>query len=296
MTMEACSIPTAAGRRDPRALALCLLGAWLVATTTLAGGGVRVAAAEEAAPAEPEAVWEALRAQHFGARPIEVGDGIITLEAPGRAEDPAFTPVHIGLPGQALSGPRQLSRVLLFVDMNPEPLALELRGGPAGLPATLATRVRVERYSHLRAIAETHDGSLFMAKAFVEASGGCSAPPQARGGDAAIGEMRFSSPLGEGNQVQVSIRHPNASGLQRDPWTHDWIPPHYVRSLAVSHAGQLVFHARTGISLSENPTLRFTLPGNVDTAQLLVEAMDSAGELYRQEWRASPAGSGEGEE
>jgi len=255
----------------------------------------QTASPETASPetASPEAVWGSLHAQHFGGRPIEAGEGVITLEVPPRAEDPAFTPVHIGLPGQALGGPSQLSRVLLFVDMNPEPLALELRGGHAGLPSTISTRVRVERYTHIRAVAESSEGRLFMAQAYVKASGGCSAPPQAKAGASPTGEMRFSSPLGEGNQVQVSIRHPNTTGLQRDPWTHDWIPPNYIRSVAISQAGQLVFHARTGISLSENPTLRFTLPGNVDVARLLVEAMDSGGDLYQQDWRAAPAGEEE---
>ncbi|HAZ60256.1 MAG TPA: quinoprotein dehydrogenase-associated SoxYZ-like carrier [Gammaproteobacteria bacterium] len=279
------SLPTmrARGHRRRRCPLLALLAtAMLPLAESLAAG-------PEGELPSPEAVWEAIKTQHFGSRPIESGEGIITLEAPARAEEPAFTPIHIGLPAQVLSGARQLSRVLLFVDMNPEPLALELRGGYAGLPATFATRVRVERYSHVRAIAETNEGRLHMAEAFVEASGGCSAPPQARAGEGSVGEMRFSSPLGEGKQVQVSIRHPNASGLQRDPWTHDWIPPHFIRSLAVSHAGQLVFHARTGISMSENPTLRFTLPGNVGVAQLQVEAMDSTGELYQQEWRSSPS-------
>jgi len=261
---------------------------WLVPVLALMLPGGVAAADPIPEDPSPEAVWAALHARHFGERSIEAGDGVVTLEAPDRAEDPAFTPVHIGLPGQALGGPRQLSRVLLFIDMNPEPLALELRGGHAGLPASIATRVRVERYTHVRAVAESNDGRLFMAQAFVKASGGCSAPPQTKGDANPTGAMRFSSPMGEGNQAQVSIRHPNTTGLQRDPWTHDWIPPNYIRSVAISQAGQLVFHARAGISLSENPTLRFTLPGNVDVARLLVEAMDSSGELYQQEWRSSP--------
>lgn len=41
----------------------------------------------------------------------------------------------------------------------------------------LATRVRVDDYSYVRAVAETADGKLHMVKAFVKASGGCSAPP-----------------------------------------------------------------------------------------------------------------------
>jgi len=147
--------------------------------------------------------------------------------------------------------------------------------------------VRVERYTHRRAVSESSDGSLYMDSAYVKSAGGCSAPPQSAGGQGRIGEMRFISPMADVPQVQVSVRHPNHSGLQRDPWTHDWIPPNYIRSLAVSHAGQLVLHMRTRISLSENPTLRFSLPGNVDAARLLVEAMDSSGEIYQQEWRSS---------
>jgi len=249
-----------------------------------------IAAAQEPTfpdSADPEGIWEAIRQQHFGDRIPGPGDGVVEIEAPARAEDPAFAPVRIVLPAQSLSGPRQLSRVMLFIDVNPEPLALELRGGHAGLPASIATRVRVETYTHVRAVAESMDGRLFMDTVFVKSAGGCSAPPQSSSGKDSVGDMRFSGPLGVPSQVQVSVRHPNHSGLQRDPWTHDWIPPHYIRSLAISHAGQLVFHAKSGISLSENPTLRFALPDNVHASRLLVEAMDSAGEIYRQEWGSS---------
>ena len=42
--------------------------------------------------------------------------------------------------------------------------------------ATISTRVRVDSYTNVRAIAELNDGSLHMAVQFVKAAGGCSAP------------------------------------------------------------------------------------------------------------------------
>mgnify|MGYP002150436774 CR=1 FL=1 len=42
--------------------------------------------------------------------------------------------------------------------------------------AEIETRVRVDAYSHVRAIAEASDGQLYAVTRFVKASGGCSAP------------------------------------------------------------------------------------------------------------------------
>jgi sulfur-oxidizing protein SoxY len=236
---------------------------------------------------DPEQVWVSLKQQAFGERTLTEDVEVIRLVAPPRSEDSANTPITIELPNQVLAGAEQLSRILLFIDMNPEPLALEVRGGVGGLPAKISTRVRVESYTHIHAVAERVNGELFLASQFVKAAGGCSAPPQIKA-DGRQGEMRFRAAMGQPVQAQVSIRHPNHSGLQRDPYTHDWIPPNFIRSIAVSHRGQLVLHAKTGISLSQNPTLSFGLPENVSAAELLVDAMDSQGELYSEEWQQTP--------
>ena len=45
----------------------------------------------------------------------------------------------------------------------------------AGGERSISTRVRIDNFSHVRAILETADGSLHMATKFVQAAGGCGA-------------------------------------------------------------------------------------------------------------------------
>ena len=58
---------------------------------------------------------------------------------------------------------------------------------------SISTRVRVNTYSYVRAIAELSDGQLYGVKAYVKASGGCSAPvsTNADAAKAALGQMKF---------------------------------------------------------------------------------------------------------
>ena len=64
----------------------------------------------------------------------------------------------------------------LMVDDNPSPVAAVFHFGPAADPHVLKTRVRVEQYTQIHAVAETEDGRLFSTVRFVKAAGGCAAP------------------------------------------------------------------------------------------------------------------------
>ena len=64
----------------------------------------------------------------------------------------------------------------MIIDVNPAPVAATFQIGKDAGVTHLSTRVRVDDYSWLRAIAETNDGALHMSQTFVKASGGCSAP------------------------------------------------------------------------------------------------------------------------
>jgi sulfur-oxidizing protein SoxY len=143
----------------------------------------------------------------------------------------------------------------------------------SGVPLTeIDLRVRIDRFTSVRAIAETNDGRLEMRSTWINASGGCSAPPSAAEGGT-LGDIRFR-PSADGKALQISIRHPNNSGFQIDPRTGDPIPPHYISHVSLSFGGQTFMDAQTGISLSENPTLRVAtvepLSGSVK-----IEATDS---------------------
>ena len=184
--------------------------------------------------------------------------------------------------------------VTLVIDENPAPLAAVFTLGKDAGVAMLSTRVRVNSYSHIRAIAELSDGSLYMVKRFVKASGGCSAPAgkDAIAARTAMGKMKLrqyglaksatsdQSPL---HEAQVMIRHPNNSGLQTDQLTGYNIPAHFVQSIRISQAARLVIDVEGAISLSENPAIRFRFRQNSDE-KLSVKAIDTDQNVFAASW------------
>jgi sulfur-oxidizing protein SoxY len=246
-----------------------------------------VLAAPLPALADGDDPWPELQQLLFGARTVHDGAGVIALEAPERAHDAAVVPLTIEalLPQTA---ERYIKTVHLVIDRNPAPVAGVFHLTPASGSATIATRVRVNEYTDIHAIAETSDGELYMASRFVKAAGGCSAPAlkDHERAMARLGRMKLNHTpfrMAEPNQVQLLISHPNYSGLQIDQVSRNWIPPDYVRRVEVSYAGQPVLAVEGDISLSENPSIHFSLvpdrPG-----ELAVEVEDSEARSFSESW------------
>jgi sulfur-oxidizing protein SoxY len=209
--------------------------------------------------------WQVLRAKYYGERSMgEVDAAFKSLEVPGNTPDPAATPLTLRFADDAL---RRIKRVRVFIDNNPSPLAATFDF--AATPVTeINMRVRIDRFTSVRAVAETADGGLEMRSSWVKASGGCSAPPSAAAGGT-LGEIRVRTSA-DAKSMQVGIRHPNASGFQIDPRTGDPIPARYIAHIRVRAGGTALLEAETGISLSENPALGiasdapFPLPISID--------------------------------
>lgn len=145
----------------------------------------------------------------------------------------------------------------------------------------LATRVRVDAYSNIRVIAELDDGALYQSARFVKASGGCSAPatadPNAEYAD--LGRMKLRPFEDARPAAQLLIRHPNHSGFQVDQVSLLAIPPWFVDEITVEQGEELVMRVRGGISLSENPALRFSyVPNGAPGFDVRVE--DTEGEVF----------------
>lgn len=224
------------------------------------------ATAQEQQPSS--SAWEMLRAQYYGDRPMGVVDEkYMSLEAPGTTPDPSATPLTLRF---ADDDHRRIKQVRVFIDNNPSPLVATL---DLGLPISeINMRVRIDRFTSVRAIAETADGGLEMRSTWVKASGGCSAPPGAATAGP-LGEIRLRTSA-DAKILQVGIRHPNASGFQMDPRTGDPIPAHYITRIRITAGGKAVLDAQTGISLSENPSLRI-VAGAALPAPAAVDALDS---------------------
>mgnify|MGYP000386124426 CR=1 FL=1 len=242
--------------------------------------------------------WPGIRKDLFAAREISEGSGALTLDAPVRAEDAALVPLTIRIPAAVAADVKALT---IVVDKNPAPIAAVFNFGPgAGLgERVISTRVRVDMYTNIRAIVETTGGKLHMATKFVKAAGGCSAPALKDADEAlaALGKMQIrsfgqsggsatqSKPLRE---AQVMIKHPNYSGMQMNQLTGLYIPAKYVQQLEVRRDGELVFQLEGGISLSEDPNIRFTYADG-GAGVLEATAKDTDGREFKV--RGTPSGS-----
>ncbi len=264
---------------------------WLMAFAVALGarpGDARATAEEE--------VWLELKETLFEDRPILAGEGVIRLEAPYRAYDAAIVPITMAAEMPQNSG-HYIKTITLIIDNNPAPVAAVFGLTPLSGTATISTRVRVNAYSHIRAVAETSDGKLYMAAKFVKASGGCSAPA-AKDADQALArlgkmKLRQSAPvrMSRPNQVQLLISHPNYSGLQMDQLTRHYIPAHFVQDVKVSYGDRTVMTVEGAISLSEDPSFHFSYvpegPGS-----LTVEMRDTDDAVFTRSWPVEPeAGS-----
>ncbi len=221
-------------------------------------------------------VWQRLRHSLFGERPIQAATPqLLTFKVPARALDSAFVPVQI-VAGPAAGSVRTL---YLIADANPSPLAAKVQFLGLGMPINLETRIRIDAYTHLRVVAETTDGQLFMSTGFTKATGGCTAPAtiDAQAALARMGQMNIKVDNYTGlRRVRWRLEHPNHSGLVMEQLTRLNIPAHYVQNVEVQFNGEAVLRAEVDFSISENPSLQFTLPGS-DSGLLQVVAQDSQG-------------------
>ena len=262
-----------------------------IATTAVVIVGLSVPAWAEEDEAARATRWQDLKHALFGERQVVEGSGVITLDAPVRAMDAATVPVSITLPSAAEQMSGKIAAVWLVVDGNPSPLAGTFHFGPAADPHSLRTRVRVDQYTLIHAIAETENGRLFATDRYVKAAGGCSAPsskdPQVA--MSRLGQMRVrlegDAPVADGATVTANllISHPNNNGMQMDQLTHNYIPPRYIQDIDVRYGNEKVFSVETDISLSEDPVITFGLHLNGD-GPLHVDMQDSTRAAFHQDF------------
>ncbi len=256
-------------------------GRMLLAAALVAGSLSGAAAAESDGSA-----WSDIRLNLFGEAAL-VEDGIVSLEAPYRAEDAAVVPMTIRttLPE---GDDREVVRITLVIDENPAPVAATFTLGPDANVSAISTRVRVNAYTPVHAVAELSDGSLHVAETFVKASGGCAAPmaKDAEQALANLGKMkvRWFGDAGTAEPAhataQLMIRHPNNSGLQMDQLTRFYIPAHFVSNVTIRQGDALVLAMEGGISISEDPNFRIDFRST--GAPLTVEATDTEGNDFGQ--------------
>jgi sulfur-oxidizing protein SoxY len=242
-------------------LTLALLRLLAAAAIALFAG--QVAAVDPIPDADSVDIWRKTRESLFGTRIITPdNDGkVIQLRAPSRAQDASIVPIGISTK-MPQTPERYIRKVYLLIDRNPSPIAAIFTLTPESGRADIETRVRVEEYTWMRAIAELDDGGLFMSARYVKAAGGCSAPyGTAPDFERFVPKLKLkldaSVVAGEPVLAQLMIQHPNSSGLARDQLTQLSIPAYYVRTIEITFAGMPVMSADIDFSISENPNFRF---------------------------------------
>ena len=255
--------------------------------------------AHAAPAATPEAYdpWPGLVQDIFSNRPMNDGAEVIGIEMPYRAEDAAIVPVTLRTklsPGDN----RRVLRITLVIDQNPAPMAAKFELGADANVTEISTRVRVNNYTDVHAVAELSDGKLYMTKTYVKASGGCSAPAAKNAEEASsrLGRMRYrqfartgEGPTSGAREAQIMIGHPSHSGLQMDQVTQLYIPAFFVNELRLWQDDSLVLSMEGGISISEDPNIRFTYVSN-GAKRFRAEAGDTKGHVFQKEWNVDASG------
>ncbi|MEO1493019.1 MAG: quinoprotein dehydrogenase-associated SoxYZ-like carrier [Pseudomonadota bacterium] len=284
-----------------------MLTRFMSATVLAAALGLTPALAEEIRnPLKDGETWADLRGDVIGDVQIQNGAGLFALDAPYRAHDAAIVPIRIT---QDAGSDTRITRLTLVVDENPAPVVATFDLDPGIGHLDLETRVRVDQYSNVRAIAETEEGQTYMAGRYVKGAGGCSAPAlkDMEASLAAAGKMRMkffdqavgaakvgtvakaSAPAAQSSmrqQAQVMIRHPNYSGMQRNQVTNLFIPAFFIHELEVFQGEERLFRMEGGISISEDPVFRFTYtPNGAETFR--VRATDTDGTVYERSFPAA---------
>ena len=232
-------------------------------------------------------IWaKFLKPKYFGDTTIVEGTSVIDMKTPYRAEDAAFTPLSITA-GFAQSEQRNIDKIYIFVEENPQPLVGVFDLTTEMGRADLAMRVRVDKYTNVRAVAVLNNGEHHMKTNFVKAQGGCSAPLAADFALAMerIGSMKFRTVAQEAEDDlligQFLLSHPNITGMQKDQKTQLIRPEHYVKKIKLYQGDTLIMTAETGFSVSADPSFRFFFRPD-GSAQLRAEVEDSKGMTWQQ--------------
>ncbi len=234
-------------------------------------------------------LWETiLKDKYFKGVDITEGEAVIELKTPYRAEDAATVPISINskVPQTAES---YIEKIYVFVEENPQPLVAVFTLTPDMGKADLAMRIRVDKYTNVRAIAKLSNGEYHMDTNFLKAQGGCSAPAQ---GDLkammkARGKMKFRLLKDDDFEDdlrlgQFIVKHPNMTGLQLDQRTRAFIPENYIKKIRISYNGKQILMAETGISVSQDPSFRFFFKPVDGGGKMAAEVMSSNDEDWQK--------------
>ena len=219
------------------------------------------------------------------------GTGVFKLETPYRALDAAMVPINVKFPKNQ-TDEVFVKSLTLIVDENPAPVVGKFNFTAKSGNASLVTRIRVDKYTYVRAVAEMSDNKKYMVANYVKAAGGCSAPSladmdavMARLGKMKVKFIETNSATGSIDKAELVISHPNFSGFQFNQLTRAEIPAHFINNIKISQDGKTILEASPDISLSEDPSIIFHYVNSGGPIE--IKFQDSEGQKFSGEFSGS---------
>lgn len=246
--------------------------------------------------AEAGSVFDDIKPEIFGARPILDGRGILTMKAPYRPDDVRAVPFDVDA---RFTDGRTVRAVTFIVDNNPSPVVASFRIGPGRERVSLGIKFRLNQQSDVRAVVEASDGRLYMTSQLVKFAGGqaaCAAPPSAPPDEIArnLGKMKLDEvAAGNGNatslhpRMKLELSHPNHTGMVLDQQTLLYTPLRMVERLSVRQGSEVVFEMDGSIGLNENPVVEFDIARN-GAADVTIDARDTDGTMFERTFPLGP--------
>lgn len=236
---------------------------------------------------EDNQYWPVIHEAFFSGKPVLDGSQFIHIEAPERAEDAAVVPFTFSI-DQALATHFRITKVYLFVDANPIQLTAIFDYLQPQQPIAIATRIRLEKTSAVRVVAESVNGAYWMHHALIKTSGGgcggglTSDEAKLR---AEAGKMKvmLSQPPNENtipHTLRFHIKHPMRTGFERTSQGY-YAKAYYIKDLAFLLDRHEVMHATLGVGVSADPYLAFEI-STLGAKQLHIHATDNEGAQYEQ--------------
>lgn len=240
-------------------------------------------------PALAGSAWDDIRASLYGDRALQEGGNVIAIDAPYRTPDDA----RADLAAQIIPPPgSEVAKVWVVLDENPMPVSAVFDLETPQPSFFFDITMRVNGPTPLHVVAETSDGTLYVAESFVKTSGtgACAAPP---GTDpvaalASLGQIEiamgntlpgvgggelisFASRL---SRMDVDIDHPSHSGMQMDQISLLFIPMRYVETVDIDLDGAGFVEMTGSISLSENPRVGLSVPSRSQSVDVTMTDTD----------------------
>jgi len=251
----------------------------------LAGGALLLAGAGAAMTTLParaafENARDAMRAVLGDVAPQT---GRIALQLAKIVEDGSSVPVTISV-DSPMTEADHVTRVHLFPDKNPTPIAATFRLGSRCGKAEISTRIRLAESQTIFAVAEMSDGSVWMTRDDVIVTiGGCGIATSDAASEAPVKtriKLPKSAENGEVIQVKTLVTHPMESGHRMSP-TGAPAPRKIINSFTCLYDGQEVFGADFHPSIAANPKLFFHIVAS-HSGTLILKWVDDDGSEYSE--------------